>query len=81
MSDGMQVPGGGRISEEIAFRPLNIAVLTISDTRDETSDTSGKLLADRVVRDGHILADRAIVIRIVFFDRRGRRIAGNMRWH
>ena len=54
-------PGGGRIDETRAFRPLNIAILTISDTRDEASDTSGKLLAERVVRDGHVLADKAIV--------------------
>ena len=60
MSDE-QIPGGGRLSEDIPFRPLNIAVLTISDTRDEASDTSGKLLADRVIRDGHCLAARRIV--------------------
>ena len=54
-------PGGGRIDEAIAFRPLRIAVLTVSDTRDEASDTSGKVLAERVVRDGHVLADRKIV--------------------
>jgi molybdenum cofactor biosynthesis protein B len=58
---GEQIPGGGRLSEDIPFRPLNIAVLTISDTRDEASDTSGKLLADRVIRDGHRLAARRIV--------------------
>ena len=46
-------PGGGKLSDEIAFRPLRIAVMTVSDTRDEESDTSGKLLADRVTRDGH----------------------------
>jgi molybdenum cofactor biosynthesis protein B len=45
----------------IAFRPLRVAVLTVSDTRDEESDTSGKLLADRVTRDGHVLAARAMV--------------------
>jgi molybdenum cofactor biosynthesis protein B len=61
MIDNAQPPGNGRLSQEIAFRPLKIAVLTISDTRDAGSDTSGKLLADRVTRDGHILAYRAIV--------------------
>ena len=45
----------------LAFRALRIAVLTVSDTRDEESDTSGKLLADRVTRDGHVLAARAMV--------------------
>jgi molybdenum cofactor biosynthesis protein B len=57
----MQPPGGGRMSDEIAFRPLRIAVLTVSDTRDEESDTSGKLLADRVTASGHVLAGRAMV--------------------
>jgi molybdenum cofactor biosynthesis protein B len=56
-----EVPGGGRLDDEIAFRPLRVAVLTVSDTRDEENDTSGKLLADRVVRDGHILAARELV--------------------
>jgi molybdenum cofactor biosynthesis protein B len=54
-------PGGGRIDETIAFKPLRIAVLTVSDTRNEASDTSGKLLAAHVTRDGHVLADKAIV--------------------
>jgi molybdenum cofactor biosynthesis protein B len=45
----------------LAFRPLRVAVLTVSDTRDAESDTSGKLLADRVTRDGHALAARAMV--------------------
>ncbi|MCP5411401.1 MAG: molybdenum cofactor biosynthesis protein B [Alphaproteobacteria bacterium] len=58
---GEQILGGGHLSEDVPFRPLNIAVLTISDTRDEASDTSGKLLADRVIRDGHCLAARRIV--------------------
>jgi molybdenum cofactor biosynthesis protein B len=61
MSAVLDVPGGGRLSEEIAFRPLKIVVMTVSDTRDETSDTSGKLLAERVARDGHVLAGRALV--------------------
>jgi molybdenum cofactor biosynthesis protein B len=58
---GSELPGGGRLDSEIAFRPLRIAVLTVSDTRDEASDTSGKLLSDRVARDGHSLAARKIV--------------------
>lgn len=61
MRQATEAPGGGRLSDEIAFRPLRIAVLTISDTRDATSDTSGLLLAERIVRDGHILADRDLV--------------------
>ena len=54
-------PGGGKLDGDIPFNPLRVAVLTVSDTRDEANDTSGKLLADRVVRDGHVLAARRIV--------------------
>ncbi len=44
------------------FVPLNIAVLTISDTRDEQTDTSGRFLADALQAAGHTLADKAIVV-------------------
>ena len=49
------------INEDLPFYPLNIAVLTVSDTRDETTDSSGRLLADRLVAAGHRLAGKAIV--------------------
>ncbi len=49
-----------------AFVPLNIAVLTVSDTRTEENDTSGKVLAERLVESGHHLADKAIVIDDVY---------------
>ena len=52
---------GGRIDESLPFKPVRIAVLTISDTRDEESDTSGHVLAERVDGAGHELAGRAIV--------------------
>ena len=52
---------GGKFGETKPFRPVRIAVLTISDPRDEESDTSGDLLAGRVRDAGHELADRAIV--------------------
>lgn len=54
-------PGGGRLSPDIVFHPLNVAVMTVSDTRSGDSDTSGQLLADRIVRDGHKLAGRTVV--------------------
>ncbi|BFM12512.1 molybdenum cofactor biosynthesis protein B [Simiduia litorea] len=41
---------------------LNIAVLTVSDTRTLETDSSGQLLIDKVISAGHTLADRAIVI-------------------
>mgnify|MGYP000002783610 CR=1 FL=1 len=43
------------------FIPLRIAVLTISDTRDEHSDTSGQTLIERLQTAGHRLTERAIV--------------------
>jgi len=42
--------------------PLNIAVLTVSDTRTNSTDTSGQFLVDAIISDGHALADRNIVI-------------------
>ncbi len=49
------------MSEQRVFKPLNIAILTVSDTRTEDNDTSGKTLADRLNAAGHHLADRRIV--------------------
>lgn len=46
---------------ERAFISLNIAVLTISDSRTEANDTSGKMLADKLQDAGHRLADKIIV--------------------
>ena len=59
-SAGSQRPGG-RIDEAAPFRPVRIAVLTISDTRDEESDTSGDVLAGRVEGAGHTVSARGIV--------------------
>lgn len=42
------------------FIPLNIAVLTVSDTRGLDEDTSGKFLADSLLQAGHKLAQRAL---------------------
>ena len=44
------------------FIPLNIAVLTVSDSRDESTDSSGKLLVDRLSKAGHALHAKKIVI-------------------
>lgn len=46
---------------ETEFKPLNIAVLTLSDTRDESNDTSGAFLADAVTEVGHKLVARRII--------------------
>jgi molybdenum cofactor biosynthesis protein B len=48
------------IDESRAFKPINIALLTVSDTRGPEDDTSGDILAQRIVGAGHILAARAI---------------------
>ena len=49
------------IDETRAFRSINIAVLTVSDTRTAETDTSGDILAGRVTGAGHNLAARMIV--------------------
>ena len=49
------------IDETRQFVPLNIAVLTVSDTRALADDKSGKTLADRITAAGHHLAAREIV--------------------
>lgn len=44
-----------------AFIPLNIAVLTVSDTRDESTDTSGAYLVQAAKEAGHQVTDKTIV--------------------
>jgi molybdenum cofactor biosynthesis protein B len=46
---------------EIQFIPLNIAVLTISDSRTEADDVSGKTLAERMEKAGHQVTEKKIV--------------------
>ncbi len=48
------------IDESRTFRPVNIAVLTVSDTRGLAEDRSGDTLVARLTAAGHVLADRAI---------------------
>ncbi len=48
------------IDETRAFIPLRIAVMTVSDTRTLTTDTSGEALVERLTTAGHILAERLI---------------------
>jgi len=49
------------IDESRVFLPVNISLLTVSDTRDATNDTSGDALASRITAAGHVLSARAIV--------------------
>lgn len=47
--------------ETKAFQPLHIAVMTVSDTRTESSDRSGQYLVDQLQQAGHHLIEKAIV--------------------
>jgi molybdenum cofactor biosynthesis protein B len=49
------------IDESIPFRPLNIAVLTVSDSRTMETDTSGAVLQERAEEAGHKVVARKIV--------------------
>ncbi len=48
------------VDPERLFKPINIALLTVSDTRGPQDDTSGDILAERVRNAGHRLTARAI---------------------
>lgn len=48
------------IDETRVFKPINIALLTISDTRTAADDTSGDILAGLITGKGHRLITRAI---------------------
>ena len=50
----------GRIDESRPFLAVNIAVLTVSDTRTLETDTSGATLAERIVKSGHKVATRVV---------------------
>ncbi len=49
------------IDTSLTFQPINIAVLTVSDTRGLAEDRSGDTLVARLTGAGHILADRVIL--------------------
>ena len=49
------------IDESKPFLPVQIAVLTVSDTRSEADDRSGRILAERIEKAGHTLAGKTIV--------------------
>ena len=50
------------IDDTRTFLPLNIAILTVSDSRTRANDTSGDVLAERIAGAGHNLAARMIVL-------------------
>ena len=50
-----------KIDESRPFLPVNIAVMTVSDTRSAADDRSGDTLVGRIEGAGHVVADRRIV--------------------
>ena len=50
---------GHHVANELI--PLQVAVMTVSDTRDESTDTSGQTLVDKATGAGHVLNDKVIV--------------------
>jgi molybdenum cofactor biosynthesis protein B len=50
-----------QINSERAFVPVNIAVITVSDSRTAETDVSGQLLVDRITAAGHHVVKRTIV--------------------
>lgn len=49
------------LDETRLFKPVNIALLTVSDTRTAADDTSGDILAERIGNAGHRMVERAIL--------------------
>jgi len=49
------------IDESRTFKPINIALLTVSDTRSIKEDTSGDILAERITDKGHTLIYRNLI--------------------
>ena len=49
------------INEALEFKPVRIAVLTVSDSRTAATDTSGDVLVQRIEAAGHVVATRALV--------------------
>ena len=52
---------GGRLDPDLDFQSLNVAVLTVSDTRTPETDTSGDLLVARIEEAGHKVIRRTIL--------------------
>jgi molybdenum cofactor biosynthesis protein B len=49
------------IDESRTFKPINIALLTVSDTRTAKDDTSGDILAERIAKKGHVVFYRGVL--------------------
>jgi molybdenum cofactor biosynthesis protein B len=46
----------------MTFTPLKIALLTVSDTRDDETDRSGKYLVEQITTAGHVMAEKKIIL-------------------
>src|ERR1051326_1882844 len=55
------LPGSDRIDHGVAFVPVHVAILTVSDTRTKDDDVSGDTLEKRVKDAGHILCARTLL--------------------
>jgi len=51
---------------ETELVPVNVAIMTVSDSRTEKDDTSGKALVDRLTAAGHKLTDKSIIVDDVY---------------
>ncbi|MEZ5922249.1 MAG: molybdenum cofactor biosynthesis protein B [Parvularculaceae bacterium] len=49
------------INEELEFKPVRIAVLTVTDSRTRANDTSGDILQERIEAAGHVVGARDLV--------------------
>lgn len=52
----------GKSKSDVEFISLSIAVMTVSDSRTEETDTAGKLLVEKLTEAGHQLAEKQIVV-------------------
>ncbi len=46
----------------MTFTPLKIALLTVSDTRNDETDDSGKYLVEQITQSGHTMADKKVIL-------------------
>ncbi|RCK51156.1 molybdopterin biosynthesis protein B [Thalassospira profundimaris] len=51
----------GKIDTSLPFKPVNIALLTVSDTRSFATDSSGDILVQRAEKAGHVIIERKIL--------------------
>ncbi len=60
-ADKKEISDQNKIDQDNDFVPISISVLTISDTRNEENDTSGKTLINKIKNSGHKISNYFIV--------------------